>query len=347
MAVELLNEANHIGHAMIVGGGVAGCILASRLCSSLPEHPILLLEAGPEQDDRVAPSMGVAFSDPSDIQWNYLSVPQGALEEKIIKQSQGKVLGGSSAVNFQAWTRGSAADFDRWALEVGNERWSWSGMLPYFERSETYFPAWDAPQTRPDAHGCSSPIRVSHTSSSGSSCNYPLKAMVADVFGSAGLRRNSDINSGDPLGCGESACATYQGKRQWAASYPHGSKVTLWSSFQASKVLVVGERAVGVETLRDGSGVVKAMARREVIVCCGAQNSARLLLLGGTCAMGQVLDSECRVVGVERPRVVDASVSPFAIGAHDQTAVYAAAELARFPRRRRDRLAPYRAWRTG
>ncbi|CAL3962711.1 unnamed protein product [Diplocarpon coronariae] len=255
-------------------------IIAPRILVSCLylEHPILLLEAGPEQDDRVAPSMGVAFSDPSDIQWNYLSVPQGALEEKIIKQSQGKVLGGSSAVNFQAWTRGSAADL--WALEVGNERWSWSGMLPYFERSETYFPAWDAPQTRPDAHGCSSPIRVSHTSSSGSSCNYPLKAMVADVFGSAGLRRNSDINSGDPLGCGESACATYQGKRQWAASYPHGSKVTLWSSFQASKVLVVGERAVGVETLRDGSGVVKAMARREVIVCCGAQNSARLLLLG-------------------------------------------------------------------
>lgn len=46
----------------------------------------------------------------------------------------------------------------------------------------------------------------------------------------------------------------------------------------------------------------------------------------GTCAMGKVVDTECKVRGVQGLRVVDASVIPFAIGAHYQAIVYAIAE---------------------
>lgn len=49
----------------------------------------------------------------------------------------------------------------------------------------------------------------------------------------------------------------------------------------------------------------------------------------GTCAMGSVVDGECRVLGTQGLRVVDASVFPFPIGAHYQAAVYAVAEQVR------------------
>lgn len=49
----------------------------------------------------------------------------------------------------------------------------------------------------------------------------------------------------------------------------------------------------------------------------------------GTCALGSVVDQKCRVKGIEGLRVIDASVFPFLIGAHDQAVVYAVAEQVR------------------
>ncbi|KAG4437105.1 hypothetical protein IFR05_007403 [Cadophora sp. M221] len=266
---------------VIVGGGVAGCVLASRLSSSLPAKSILLIEAGLENaDDRVAPSIGVAISDTTDIQWNHKSVPQKGLNNSIIDQTQGKVLGGSSAINYQAWTRGSAPEFDRWAQEVGDKRWSWNGLLPYFKRSETFIPGKDMPQEKSEAHGYSGPIKVSHVSSSGGNRNYPLKSMVADIHEAAGQKRNYDINSGETIGYSEFPNATFNGRRQWAAIYPRGKNVTLWASTQATKLLFTGTKVVGVEVVRDGSPTT-ITSQNEVIVSSGAQNSPKLLLLSG------------------------------------------------------------------
>ena len=46
----------------------------------------------------------------------------------------------------------------------------------------------------------------------------------------------------------------------------------------------------------------------------------------GSASMGKVVDTQCRLLGVDRLRVVDASVFPTPIGAHYQVAVYALAE---------------------
>lgn len=69
---------------VIVGGGVAGCVLASRLSVALPDKSILLVEAGPEYDVRVAPSVGVFASDTSDILWNHRTVPQKGLDGNTV-----------------------------------------------------------------------------------------------------------------------------------------------------------------------------------------------------------------------------------------------------------------------
>lgn len=77
---------------IIVGGGVAGCALASRLSEALPKDSILLIEAGPEHDARIAPSMGVALSDTTDIQWNHRSVPQKALDGGTVSHTPPAVI---------------------------------------------------------------------------------------------------------------------------------------------------------------------------------------------------------------------------------------------------------------
>jgi len=64
-------------------------------------------------------------------------------------------------VNYQTWTRGAAAEFDLWAEEVGDTRWSWKGMLPYFKRTETFIPGRDMKKDIDSKiHGCDGPITV-------------------------------------------------------------------------------------------------------------------------------------------------------------------------------------------
>ncbi|KAF8512206.1 hypothetical protein JB92DRAFT_2930079 [Gautieria morchelliformis] len=46
----------------------------------------------------------------------------------------------------------------------------------------------------------------------------------------------------------------------------------------------------------------------------------------GSCAMGKVVDGQCRVIGLERLMVVDASIIPLPLGGHYQATVYALAE---------------------
>jgi choline dehydrogenase-like flavoprotein len=101
---------SHFSRKVIELNVSTGCVLASRLSLALPGDSILLIEAGPENDDRVALSQALAISDRSNIQWNNRTVPQKALNGRTMSQEQGKILGGSSAINYQTWTRGAAVE---------------------------------------------------------------------------------------------------------------------------------------------------------------------------------------------------------------------------------------------
>ncbi|PWY70510.1 hypothetical protein BO70DRAFT_399753 [Aspergillus heteromorphus CBS 117.55] len=67
------------------------------------------------------------------------STPQTHLNGRQCYSSAGKALGGSSATNYGAWTRGNAADYDLWAKLVGDPGRSHAGLLPYFRKTETHF----------------------------------------------------------------------------------------------------------------------------------------------------------------------------------------------------------------
>lgn len=67
------------------------------------------------------------------LEGKYKTIPQVHLNHRAMRN---RLLSGSSAVSYGAWTRGDAANYDYWAEIVGDPRWSYAGMLFYFRRSE-------------------------------------------------------------------------------------------------------------------------------------------------------------------------------------------------------------------
>ena len=85
---------------LILGGGLAGCVLASRLKEYKPSANVTLVEAGPDEHDNpmITEPMGILQLHNSVHQYNYKTVPQEHYNNRQIFHAGGKVLSGSSAV---------------------------------------------------------------------------------------------------------------------------------------------------------------------------------------------------------------------------------------------------------
>ena len=123
---------------VIVGGGTAGLCVAARLTEN-PSVKVGVVEAGANRMDDpqiTTPSLYPTLIGREKYDWCYESVPQPALNGKTMSQPRGKVLGGSSAINYLMYVRGSREDYDAWE-SLGNKGWGWEGMLPYFKKHQT------------------------------------------------------------------------------------------------------------------------------------------------------------------------------------------------------------------
>jgi len=114
---------------LVVGGGTAGLVVAARL-SENPNITVGVLEAGSTAFDdpliNVPGRFGEALG--SQYDWKFETVPQANLNGRQLPWPRGKVLGGTSALNFMMWNRGNREDYDAWE-ELGNEGWGWDGLL--------------------------------------------------------------------------------------------------------------------------------------------------------------------------------------------------------------------------
>ncbi|UKZ81648.1 hypothetical protein TrVFT333_009420 [Trichoderma virens FT-333] len=124
---------------VVVGGGTAGSALATRLSQGLPNRTILLIEAGPaalDEDHINIPGMkGSTLGTIYD--WNFTTVPQTALNGRVLGANRGKVLGGSSALNLMTWDRSASEEYDGWE-QLGNPSWNWKNMIAAMEMVETF-----------------------------------------------------------------------------------------------------------------------------------------------------------------------------------------------------------------
>lgn len=130
-------------HYIIVGGGTSGLVVASRL-SEDPSVEVLILEAGKDvsADPRVnIPALWTTLLG-SEADWQYKTVAQNGLNGRVVSEPQGKAVGGSSAINGQAFIAPSQADIDAWET-LGNQGWNWAGLAPFYKKSYTLLPPSD------------------------------------------------------------------------------------------------------------------------------------------------------------------------------------------------------------
>ena len=188
---------------IIVGGGSAGCVIASRLAAASPDATVLLIEAGPD-------GRGVAqVVDPPSwtklpgtaLDWGYAYTRKDAVAGRAIAMPRGKVLGGCSATNAMQWFRGHPADYDAWET-VGAAGWTYAGLLPYFRRSED----WEGGASR--QRGAGGPMRITCPPEP-----HPIAAAMVEGAVELGLPTLDDANSGETCGAALTNLNIAEGRR--------------------------------------------------------------------------------------------------------------------------------------
>jgi choline dehydrogenase-like flavoprotein len=265
---------------IIVGGGLAGCTLASRLRQKHADLSIILIEAGVDSDGHpltTAPLASFA-AHYSDLDYAYSTIPQPHLNNRKCYAAAAKVLAGGSAINYGAWTRGPSLDFDHWAQKVRDPSWSYEGLLPYLKKIEAYT---KSAKVRAEQHGFEGPIHAVSVSDSDPNRKYPLRDTVQKTWSELGVEVHSDLNDGSPLGMSETVENWRDGKRQRASQVYDLSGVTVMCGTTLKRV-VINE----ISRKRTASGVENSSghtisAAREVIISCGTYRTPQLFMLSG------------------------------------------------------------------
>jgi choline dehydrogenase len=275
---------------IVVGGGSAGAVIASRL-SEDPNCRVALIEAGERPPDvEMMPVACAAMQLNPATDWMYTADPGKAglgLNEQRTPVPRGKMLGGSSGLNYMEYVRGNPADFDSWA-ESGADGWSYADVLPYFRKSEGLCPC-DEVSIDEAAHNSDGPLGVSVRSPILQGAREFVDAAVA-----AGIPRG-DYNGrdrGGPAGVVSLLQTnTKQGKRSSTyRAFLEGEaerrpNLSIITGARATRVLLEGSsghlQATGVEYRTSSGEVDVVFASKEVILSAGAVGSPHLLMLSG------------------------------------------------------------------
>lgn len=244
---------------IVVGGGSAGCVAAGML-SENPNMRVLVLECGPAAEDNPetlkAEGYKKAFIN-DDLIWDRFSDKQPESGKQHFFMGSGRGMGGSGAVNAMVYTRGCEFDYAEWP-----KGWKWEDCLPHFEAVEAKL----RPRRRP-------PTEFS-------------EACVASAV-EAGFERSDDLNNGNMSDVLGYEWMNYEGEER-RNSYVAFVKEPVRNNLEVR----TGARVLRLEfsedksricalSYRQGEAEVRVEVGREVLLCAGALETPKLLMLSG------------------------------------------------------------------
>ncbi|XP_026740786.1 glucose dehydrogenase [FAD, quinone]-like [Trichoplusia ni] len=274
--IKMLSEYDFI----IVGAGTAGCVLANRL-TEVPDWKVLLIEAGSNENFIMDIPIVANYLQFTPANWGYKTVPSdrycAGFENKQCKWPRGKVVGGSSVLNYMIYTRGAKLDYDGWEA-MGNDGWGYDDVLPYFKKVENFnIPSYYDEKY----HGQSGHVNVEYAPYRTSKGKAWVKAAQELGF------KYNDYNGAQPSGVSFLQLSMKNGTRHSSSRaylHPINGRNNLHVSKNSMVTKIIFDstntKAIGVEFEKLGKKY-KILAKREVIVSAGAINSPQLLMLSG------------------------------------------------------------------
>ncbi|GBE82510.1 alcohol oxidase [Sparassis latifolia] len=292
---------------IIVGGGVAGLTLASRL-SEDANTTVLVLEAG-DTGDAVSNQINTPGNTyynglvGSSCDWAYLTVPQPNVANRQLSWPMGKVIGGSSAINGMYLVRPSQIEIDAWAALVSPSdngssaaAYQWDNFFAALKKTETFTPPSSAIQQDADiqfntaSHGTSGPLHYSYPG-----FEFSQVGSWTPTLAAAGVIPNQDAYGGD--GWGTFVATSAINPTNWTRSYAKSAYIDplpprsnldilpnatvtriVWSSSSSSNNVT----ASGVEYATSrGAPTTVVSVKKEVILTGGAVGSPHVLLVSG------------------------------------------------------------------
>ncbi|KAJ8681199.1 hypothetical protein QAD02_016986 [Eretmocerus hayati] len=268
---------------VVVGAGSAGSTIASRL-TELPNIKVLLIEAGGHENLLMdVPLLALYLQLNKDTNWDYLSEPSDdycrGVNNLQCKIARGKVMGGSSSINFMIATRGNKNDYDEWARLTGDPAWSYEEMLKYFKKLETH--DFKLGEVDPEYHNFDGPTRIA---------NAPYQTPLARAFVEAGKELGFpevEYNGAQQTGFAYMQTNQINGERMSAnRAYLHPARnrsnlfVTMHSHVTRLLIEPKTKTTWGVEFIKDGIRH-QVVAKKEVILSAGGISSPQILMLSG------------------------------------------------------------------
>ncbi|KAF5657791.1 alcohol oxidase [Fusarium heterosporum] len=277
---------------IIAGGGTSGCVVAARLAED-PNVKVLVIEAGQHNEhlENVHMVGGWSQNFDKETDWNVISTPGAGVNNRQVKLSRGKFLGGSSGCNGTLMVKGMKQDYDDWNLP------GWSGddffkyMAKYNQAENFHTKDWF--KETEGAHGHEGHV---HTEPHDLA---PISNFIGESMVSKGLPLDHDMFSAgeNPHGCGHSVRTVYQGLRTTGADFITKQKprdnLHLMVETHVEKVIIEKDeqgnlRATGVRVVQADGKFVELKASKEVIVSGGAYCSPNILNRSGIGAKNEL-----------------------------------------------------------